>query len=288
MTDAATTSTARTWGLVHPGAMGASVGAALTSAGATVCWCPDGRSDATAERARVDGLTAIESLRELAASSGAIISVCPPHAAVAQAIAVAEAGFSGLYVDANAVAPATAIEVAQIITSAGGSAVDGGIIGPPARRPGTTRLYLSGDRATEAAAAFAGSMLEANVVSHEIGAASALKVAYAAWTKASAALLLNIRAFAEVEGVSDALLAEWERSQPGVKERSELSAAFSAPKAWRFAGEMRELASSFAEAGLPDGALTGAAEVYDRLTAEKDCPDVDIGRVVRALLNADS
>jgi hypothetical protein len=65
----------------------------------------------------------------------------------------------------NAVSPQTAHGIGDVIISRAGSFVDGGIIGPPPREPGTTRFYLSGPAAGEVAAAFAGSPLEALVVS---------------------------------------------------------------------------------------------------------------------------
>ena len=118
--------------------------------------------------------------------------------------------FTGIYVDANAVSPATA----RTIASAVDRYVDGGIIGPPPRKPGTTRLYLSGAEAPIVADLFAGTNVDTRVVSEDAGAASAVKMAFAAWTKGTAALLLGIRAVARAEGVDETLLDEWEISLP--------------------------------------------------------------------------
>src|SRR5205807_2605503 len=84
------------------------------------------------------------------------------------------------------------------------AAADGGIIGPPARKAGDTRLYLSGAGAADVAARFKGSLLEAIVLDGPVGAASAIKMAYAGWNKGSQALLLAIRALAAHEGVDAA------------------------------------------------------------------------------------
>jgi len=92
---------------------------------------------------------------------------------------------------------------------------------------------------------------------------------YAAWTKGTAALLLAIRAVARDLGVEDALLAEWDRTQPDLRARSE-AATGSVPKAWRFVGEMKEIAATFAAAGYPDGFALAAAEIYSRLAEFKD------------------
>ena len=263
--------------LLHPGAMGASVGAALHGNGHVVRWLPAGRSAATASRAQDAGLVAAETLASALAEVEAVISVCPPHAAVEVAAAVAAQGFAGLYVDANAVSPATATRIAGVV---GAGFVDGGIIGPPAWRAGLTRLYVSGAEGSRVAGWFEGSPLDARVVT---GSASALKMCYAAYTKGSTALLLAIRALAEQAGVSAALRAEWDISQPGLGDRSERSAAAAGAKAWRFAGEMREIAATFAAAGLPDGFHLAAAETYHRLAPLKDAQQVDMAAALALL-----
>ena len=182
--------------VLHPGEMGVSVAASLQQSGHEVHWVADGRSNATVVRA--EPFNRLESLAALAGNVAAVLSVCPPGEALAQAQAVAEAGFTGLYVDANAVSPETAERVADIY---GTDYVDGGIIGPPAKRPGSTRLYLSGTRASEVAGLFTDSPLEAIAFSENNTSASVLKMAYAAYTKGSSALLLLVNAMAEQAGV---------------------------------------------------------------------------------------
>ena len=110
-----------------------------------------------------------------------------------------------------------------------------------------------------------------------------MKVCYAAWTKGTAALLLTIRALAAAEGVEDALLAEWATSLPGLATQSERAATGNAPKAWRFVGEMDEIAASFTAHGLPDGFAAAAAGVYDRLAGFKDTTGITLGAVIEAL-----
>ncbi len=141
-------------GLLHPGEMGASVGAAARAAGARVLWCPEGRSAATRGRAEAAGLEARPTLQALCDESEVIVSVCPPASAAALAVAVAETGFEGSFVDANAIAPRTVRELAECFDPARVGFVDGGLIGPPAWRAGTTRLHLSGDGAEAIAAGF--------------------------------------------------------------------------------------------------------------------------------------
>ena len=252
-----------TVGLLHPGEMGAAVGQCLAAAGHRVLWVPEGRSQASAARARAAGLTAASGgLAGLVREADVIVSVAPPHAALGLARQVA--GFGGVYLDANAVAPATAREIAGIVAAGGASYVDGGIIGTPLVAPGFIRLYLSGAGAGQVQRLFAGGPVDARVIGGDAVAASAVKMAYASWTKGSAALLLAARALARAEGVEDALVAEWDISQPGLAGRSDRAAGSAAAKGWRWVAEMEEIAAAMAAAGLPDGFHRAAAEVYRR------------------------
>ena len=188
----------RTVALFHPGNMGMTIGAAAATSGARVIWASHQRSQATCDRARRAGLVDVENLAEAVGQSDVVLSVCPPHAALDLARNIAEHNFKGVYVDANAVSRATAEEIGRIVTRAGASFVDGGIIGSPVKQAGTTRLYLSGSRAAEVAELFSTSMLSARPIGPEPGAASALKVVYAAWTKCTDGLVLAIRALLRV------------------------------------------------------------------------------------------
>src|ERR1051326_6813441 len=247
-----------TIGLLHPGEMGAAVGKCLAGAGHRVLWDPEGRSAATKERAEAAGLTRV-ALAGIIARSDVIVSACPPHAALDVARLVA--GFRGLYLDANSVSPGTGRGVAGVAEAGGASYVDGGIIGPPPLAPGNTRLYLSGPRAGEVQALFGGTDVDARVVPPP-GTASAVKMAYASWTKGSAALLLAARALAQAEGVESALMEEWSLSQPGLEKRWDAADRSAAAKGWRWAGEMVQIAAAMAAAGLPEGFHQAAADIY--------------------------
>jgi Domain of unknown function (DUF1932) len=232
--------------------MGAAVGAALRAAGHDVVWASEDRSAATGARAEAAGLRDAGSVAEVVRASEVVLSVCPPHAALDVARAVG--AFHGLYVDANAVSPATAREVGACFARF----VDGGIVGGPP----DPRLYLSGEEAPSVAALFAGSPIEARVLDGRVGSASALKMTYAAWTKGAGAMVLAIRAVAEAEGVADALAAEWGDSLPRLEERLERARRSAEAKGWRWVGEMEEIASTFDAAGQPGGFHEAAAEIY--------------------------
>ena len=280
--------TEKTIALLHPGEMGAAIGACLAKRGLRVVWASAGRGAATRSRAKAAGLEDLGSLERALAAAEIVVSVCPPHGALALAREVAGLGFGGIYVDANAISPETARNVGRVVEKSGASFVDGGIIGPPPVEGGRSRMYLSGAPAREVATLFAGSNMEAIPLEGPAGAASALKACYAGWTKGATALLAAIRALAEVEGVEAALLAEWKRSQPELQKRSEV-VTVQARKAWRWIGEMEEIAASFEAAGLPGGFHLAAADLYRRLEGFKDgAAPPTLAEVIEALRKPES
>ena len=253
-------------GLLHPGEMGSALGAALRANGHRVAWASAGRSGDSRRRAEEAGLADAGTVAELVRRSDVIVSVCPPHAAAD--VARSAGDLDGLYVDANAVAPATMRGLVPVLEHA--ELVDGGIVGPPPRAAGTTRLYVSGPAAAAVADLFTGTVVDARVVSAEIGAASALKVAYAAWSKGTAAMLLAIRELARAEEIEGPLLEEWRLSVPELPDRCESASRSARSKGWRWIGEMEEIAAAFAADGLPDGFHLAAAEVFRGLSTGEE------------------
>ena len=267
--------------MLHPGNMGAALAACVDG---QVFWASEGRSQETATRAREAKIVDLGSLDSLVAAVDVVISVCPPAAAVEVAEQVSGLGFDGLYVDVNAVSPATARQISQLFTRF----LDGGVVGPPpssswasqpapagparGRHSGGTRLYLSGREASEMAALFAGPAVDTHVVGSDPGRASALKMSYAAWTKGTSALLLSVAALATSEEVIDELLDEWDMSIPELRDRLERVSGRIGEKAWRFAGEMEEIARTYGDAELPNGFHLAAADIYSRLAGLKDQP----------------
>jgi 3-hydroxyisobutyrate dehydrogenase-like beta-hydroxyacid dehydrogenase len=155
------------------------------------------------------------------------------------------------------------------IEAAGMRYVDGGIIGGPPTTQRPTAVYLSGAGGDEIVDMLATPEIQVTWLGPEPAAASAIKMAYAAWTKGTNALVVAIRAMARAEGVEDALIVEWQRSQPSALEWSKRVPA-TAGKAWRWVAEMEEIAASLDAAGVPAGAFEGAAQIYERLDIYKD------------------
>ena len=194
----------------------------------------------------------------------------PPDAAESLAQAVAAQHFTGLYVDANAIAPQRAVRIGEMLAAVGIAFVDGGIIGGPAWKPNSTWLYLSGPQAQTAAACFAAGPLEACVIGQEIGKASALKMCYAAYSKGTTALLCAVLGAAQQLGVREELFQQWAQDGAGLAAHAGPRAQNVTAKAWRFVGEMTEIAATFRAANMPGGFHDAAAEVYDRLAQFKD------------------
>lgn len=272
-------------GILHPGQMGISVATTAQNSGQTVYWVSEGRSQDTLARASEFDLLDARTLPQLCEVCSIIISVCPPHAAEELAKRVVGHGFKGIYVDANAISPQRAIRIDRAMTDAGASFVDGGIIGGPAWEPGTTWLYLSGKNAERIKSCFTGGPLETSIIGESIGKASALKMCYAAYTKGTTAMLCAILAAAEMLGVKMELEGQWSRNESDFSEQVSQRVRRVSSKAWRFAGEMEEIAATFEETGLPSGFHSASADIYRRITHFKDAsatPSVE--KVLAALV----
>ena len=273
----------QTIGLVGVGAMGAGIGGSLVSAGSHVVSVLADRSTTSRARAVAQGLEAVDDRGAVLARSRILLSIVPPGVASAVAdgaarVATAIGAEGRIFVDCNAISPGRSRQIAGAVRAAGMSYVDGGLIGAPPSPGRPTALYLSGEGGDVVADALRTPEIRVEWLGPEpAAAASALKMSYAAWTKGLNALALSIRALARAEGVDEALVAEWERSQPAALAAVDRAPA-TAAKAWRWVAEMREIATSLDEAGLPDGAFLSAAEVYRRLERYKDIdapPTVD-------------
>lgn len=252
--------------LLHPGAMGAALGASLLAAGHQVRWCAEGRSAASRRRAEALGLTEAPSLRAVLVGVDAVLSIVPPHGALPLAQAVAAEGYGGPYFDLNGISPETAAAVAACFPS--GAYGDGAVVGLPPGEGEAATLLLSAAAAVRPPAF--GPRFTLQVVPEAAGrfGASALKNAFAAWSKGSSALLLSVEALAGALGLKEDLHTLWDRHSPGLRERAAATGQAVAPKAWRFVGEMDEIAATFRAAGLSPGAFEAAARVFEQLAED--------------------
>ncbi len=273
-------------GILHPGAMGISIAASAKSTGHDVYWVSAGRSEESRQRAEEHGLTSLDTLEDLCKTCEIIICVCPSHAAEDVAQQVIDVGFTGLYCDGNAISPQKSQGIGEKLTAANIDYVDGSIVGPPAWKPDTTRFYLSGQSADQVKALFDNSVTTAMVIGDEIGRASALKMVFAAQTKGFTALICAIQATAEKLGVREDLDNEWTMRDTDSVEQTQNRVRNVTAKAWRFSGEMQEIADTFGEAGLPNGFFLGALDVYERIGHFKGADETpELIDVLQALID---
>ncbi len=247
--------------------MGSALATLVKGNGFTSFWFAQDRSDATRDRALRAAMTETATLEAFCQHSEIIVSICPPHAAMDVARQVAGQRFAGVYIDANAISPTHARQVNDIIALGGGRFVDAAIVGPPPGKSTDTRLYLSGQSVGDIARCFASPGLKIINLGAEIGRASSLKMCHSAMQKGQLAILLATLAGAERLGVRHELTALWgARANTANLARGMDENLRRLAKAWRFAGEMHEVADTFASAGLPAEFHVAAGEIFSRLS----------------------
>lgn len=260
----------QTVGILHPGSMGAAVAACAATNASSVLWCAEGRSAASAARAARFGLEPVGTLQQLLERADTVFSLCPPAAAEDVARQVAELGFTGVYVEANAISSERAQRIAALLTRAR-TVVDGGVVGSPPVGGKTPTLYLSGPAAAAAQLEdlFDGTAVRTRVLGDQVGQASALKLAYASFQKTSRVLVALSYALAREHGVDQELrdIAS-RRSDSYLAEPQYVAKA--AARAWRWGPEMEEAADMLAAAGLPPEVLRAAAATLARWDDVKD------------------
>lgn len=256
-------------GILSPGDMGHSIGQVLHDNGLKVLTCLGGRSQRSRDLANEAGFEEVPTLNDLVQQVDILMCVLVPASASAVARDVADAmkatGATPLYVDCNAISPNTVRGIAETVSAAGATVADVGIIGPPPRKPGT-RFYASGPGA-EAFAQLRDYGLNVRIVDGDIGQASAVKMCYGALTKGLQALATELLVAARLAGVEETLKTEQQESMSQVLGWVENGLPMMPPKAYRWVGEMEEIASFFGDLGMTSDILNGAAEMY-RLVAD--------------------
>ncbi len=283
---------------MSPGDMGSGVGGALKQNGLRVMTALNGRSDTSKKRAAEESFEDVGSLDELVKKCDLILSILVPSEALSFAQEVAEAivrtRSEVAVADCNAVSPATAMKIGEIITLAGGKYIDAGIIGPSPRRGTAPRFYASGEHAS-----ILGELdkkgISVPIMDGPIGRASGLKMVYAALTKGTAALYASTLMTAHSLGLYEALIKEMELSQAGTLAAMNRVKTISA-QAFRWIGEMEEIAATFGDAGMSSNIHTGAAETFLQIAnssiGQERVDSVDTSRsledsIVAMLIRAD-
>ena len=264
----------KTVGVMSPGDMGSGVGGILVRSGLRVITSLKGRSEASSTRAGEQGIVDVGSLDAVVASSDLMLSILVPSEALGFAASAAESivrtNRHVAFADCNAVSPATGVKIGKIITAAGGMFIDAGIIGGSPRTGAIPRFYASGEHAG-ILAELDGKGISVPVMRGAVGRASGLKMLYAALTKGTAALHASTLMAAKSLGLFDDLIHELEQSQSGTLTAMGRVNSISA-QAFRWIGEMEEIASTFEDAGVTPNIHAGAAETFQKIS------DSSIGR----------
>ena len=271
--------------IIAAGAMGSAIGRRLHEEGHVVTTLLDGRSTASCRRAEAAGMTAVP----LAAIAEAdfILSVLPPSEALGLATLLAPqieaASAKPIYVDCNAVSPATVQDIAAIIAATGAPMADAGIIGGPPKSGGKgPAIYVSGSAAKRFAALE--TSLDIRLIDGPIGAASALKMCYSALNKGLITLGSVVLLAAARAGASDALLKQLGESNPDLLSHLAKNIPTMFAKAYRFKVEMEEIAAFLGDDDQGGRRIyEGAAQFYERLAADVAGPRAEVACLERVL-----
>ena len=257
--------------VIAPGMMGSGVGGRLAENGIEVRTSLAGRSEATLARAKAAGMIGVPD--EQIAASDIILSILPPGDALGLAERLAPAlraaAKKPVYVDCNALDPATVLRIARVIQETGATFVDGGIVGGPPKAGYSPKIYLSGEGA-DRAAVLSKYGLEMPIQPGPIGAASAMKMSYAGITKGFTALGAAMMLAASRAGTAEDLRAELSSSQPALFGWLTRQVPGMYSKAYRWVAEMEEIAQFVGEDPAARNFYEGAARLYERLAADFD------------------
>jgi L-threonate 2-dehydrogenase len=275
--------------VIAPGMMGAAVGKRLVDNGVKVLTSLDGRSSETAARAKAAGMAAVSD--EAIAGSDFFLSILPPGEALSLverfAPALKAANAKPVYVDCNAINPATVECVAAALAPTGCPFVDAGIIGSPPK-PGDAgpRLYASGPAALRFAT-LRQYGLDIRVLDGALSAASALKMSYAGITKGTQAIGAAMMLAATRAGSADALFKELQGSQKEMLAWLQRALASMPPKAYRWVAEMHEIAGFVGDDPTASELYQGAAHFYERIAEDFEGDKKDVA-ALKEFLNKSS
>lgn len=262
--------------IIGAGEMGAAVGLRMRKTGARVITTLKGRSAASIDRASSAGLEAIDDDDALVRQADFILSIVPPHAALATAerfrAPLTDAQRKPVFVECNAISPATLRRIADSLDSTGCTFIDAGIIGgppPAARLDKGPRFYASGADA-HLMTRLRSYGLDVAIIDGPVGAASALKMSYAGLTKGLIALGTAMIGAATRDGLAAELRAELKRSQPEVLAWLGPKVPGMFHKAHRWVAEMEEIAEFIDGTGRGSEIYTGIARLYERIAADRE------------------
>lgn len=175
--------------------------------------------------------------------------------------------------DGNSCSPGAKRRSSELIYAAGGRYVDMAIMSPVYPKMHRTPLLIAGPHAGEAAPILVALGMEAVIAGDAVGAASAIKMIRSVMVKGMEALTAECLLAARRAGVEDRVLASLQASAPGI--RWEKQASYNLERMMvhgrRRAAEMREVAATLAELGLPNELAAATADWQQRI-GDMDLP----------------
>ena len=251
--------------ILSPGDMGHAVGQRLRENELDVITCLAGRSERTRALAGKAGIRDVDSMEQLVEQSDLVmsmtVSAAVPSLCQEVADAIRSTGSDTLFAECNAIAPQLTRELEPVITDAGGRFVDVSIIGGPPRPGYSPHFYTSGEQAREFEQ-LGDYGLTVMRLDGDVGQASGIKMCYAAMTKGTSALYSQLLMAAELMGLTEPLLAEFQSGQSAVLQRMERNLPTVPPRSRRWVSEMEEIRDTFAHLGMTHHLFEGVAEMY--------------------------
>jgi 3-hydroxyisobutyrate dehydrogenase-like beta-hydroxyacid dehydrogenase len=257
--------------IVAAGNMGAGIARRLVENGVTVLTLLNGRSPATQERATAAGMKPAS--LDAVMDADLLLSIVPPANALAfaeqTAFALKSARRKPVFADCNAVSPATVRHIHAVVSATGAEFVDAGIIGfPPEVGGKSPHIYACGESAAKVAA-LSEYGLDIRVLKGPVGAASALKMAFAGISKGSIAIVAAMILAAERAGSAEALRQELSESEQSLLKTMSVRIPRSMfPKAWRWVAEMQEIADFAKEDPAAHEIWMGISKLYERMAED--------------------
>lgn len=172
-----------------------------------------------------------------------------------------------IWLDGNSCAPGTKRTAALVIEDAGGRYVDMAIMAPVHPHLNRTPALLSGPHAGAALAALAGLNMKLSIAGQAVGDASTIKMLRSVMVKGVEALTAECLLAARRAGVEEAVLTSLEASDPGwnIRQRGAYNLERMLMHGTRRAAEMREVARTLRDLGLPDRMAAASALWQDDL-----------------------
>lgn len=224
-------------------------------------YLPQRRADATGVVLAGDRAAALEGAKAV------FCLVTADRAVEAAEEAAAHLTPGTLWLDGNSCSPGAKRRSAQIIEAAGGRYVDVAIMAPVYPKMHRTPLLIAGPHAGAALEVLEALGMEAQISGESVGEASAIKMIRSVMIKGMEALMAECLLAARRAGIEGRVLASLRASNPNID--WPVQAAYNLERMMvhgrRRAAEMREVAATLAELGLPNALARATADWQQRI-----------------------